>query len=376
MSTILDALRKVEEDNRTRSADARARLLSFPTRTDVDFSQRRRTPWIVGTGLVVAGFAAGAGLMLLEPRAPAPEGERSASQPPLALSGDKGLQPSAQLPAQPPGAIGETPAASAPTSIEIVVAPQPATPPFPSPSSPTAVPQAIPFPTQTALAEPKSQTPPASVSSKKPSPGVTPSRPGPSALSAFSPQSPAPVLEQFLAGEGAPPAQAPVPPSTGSEEDLRAYASTAFATQLEQLKEAAESARSAAGLSPDFQNDGSLEEESKDSPRPRAARARRAHRASRERTSSDNAPAPRVAARPNTPAVPAPTTSLPPNSSLNFLQWSPDPENRMAFIKVNGGPLTLAHEGDTVGGYTVVEIRRDAVELRSQDRTFMLQAEE
>jgi hypothetical protein len=67
---------------------------------------------------------------------------------------------------------------------------------------------------------------------------------------------------------------------------------------------------------------------------------------------------------------------LPPNSSLNFLQWSPDPENRMAFIKVNGGPLTLAHEGDTVGGYTVVEIRRDAVELRSQDRTFMLQAEE
>jgi len=33
---------------------------------------------------------------------------------------------------------------------------------------------------------------------------------------------------------------------------------------------------------------------------------------------------------------------------------------RLAFIKVDGGPLTLAHEGDTVAGYTVVEIRRDA----------------
>ncbi|MBI3800734.1 MAG: hypothetical protein HY268_27620 [Deltaproteobacteria bacterium] len=68
--------------------------------------------------------------------------------------------------------------------------------------------------------------------------------------------------------------------------------------------------------------------------------------------------------------------TMPPNTSLSFLQWSPEPDRRLAFIKINGGPLTLAHEGDTVEGYTVVEIRRDAVELNAKGRSFTLQAEE
>jgi hypothetical protein len=75
------------------------------------------------------------------------------------------------------------------------------------------------------------------------------------------------------------------------------------------------------------------------------------------------------------PATQAPASS-PPNSSLNFLQWSPDPGKRMVFIKVNGGPLTLAHEGDTVGGFTVVEIRQNSVELNLQGQNYTLQAEE
>jgi len=58
------------------------------------------------------------------------------------------------------------------------------------------------------------------------------------------------------------------------------------------------------------------------------------------------------------------------------LQWSPEPDRRLAFIKINGGPLTLAHEGDTVEGFTVVEIRRDAVELSSKGQRFTLQADQ
>ncbi|MGH7964687.1 MAG: hypothetical protein ACRERD_23225, partial [Candidatus Binatia bacterium] len=75
--------------------------------------------------------------------------------------------------------------------------------------------------------------------------------------------------------------------------------------------------------------------------------------------------------------VPPPVRSNPPpaNTSLSFLQWSPEPDKRMAFIRVNGGPLTLAHEGDTVAGYTVVEIRPNAVDLRSGEANFTLQVE-
>jgi hypothetical protein len=57
-----------------------------------------------------------------------------------------------------------------------------------------------------------------------------------------------------------------------------------------------------------------------------------------------------------------------------MLQWSPDPDKRIAFIKFNGGPMMLAHEGDTIEGYTVVEIRQDAVELRSGEKSMTLRA--
>jgi hypothetical protein len=66
----------------------------------------------------------------------------------------------------------------------------------------------------------------------------------------------------------------------------------------------------------------------------------------------------------------APTTSS--GTALSFLQWSSDPERRIAFLRVNGGPLTMAHEGDTIGGYTVVEIRQNAVELQSGETRMTL----
>src|SRR5262249_31065362 len=79
MSTILDALRKVEENQRTRSADARARLLSFPTRPSAYSPRHHRTPWIIGAGLAAASFAAGAGVMFWGPHSRAPQENQMAS---------------------------------------------------------------------------------------------------------------------------------------------------------------------------------------------------------------------------------------------------------------------------------------------------------
>jgi len=74
--------------------------------------------------------------------------------------------------------------------------------------------------------------------------------------------------------------------------------------------------------------------------------------------------------------MPSPTTetasTAASGTSLSFLQWSNEPDRRIAFLRVNGGPLTMAHEGDTVGGYTVVEIRQNEVELRSGETRMTL----
>jgi len=62
----------------------------------------------------------------------------------------------------------------------------------------------------------------------------------------------------------------------------------------------------------------------------------------------------------------------PANSAVSFLQWSPEAARRKAFVRVGGSPLTLVHEGDAIGGYTVVEIRPDAVALRSDTTRFQI----
>ncbi len=62
----------------------------------------------------------------------------------------------------------------------------------------------------------------------------------------------------------------------------------------------------------------------------------------------------------------------PANSAISFLQWSPESARRKAFVRVGGSPLTLVHEGDAIGGYTVVEIRPNAVALRSGATRFQL----
>lgn len=62
----------------------------------------------------------------------------------------------------------------------------------------------------------------------------------------------------------------------------------------------------------------------------------------------------------------------PAGSAVSFLQWSPEVAKRKAFVKVGDGPLTLVHEGDSVSGYTVVEIQQGRVALRSGTAHFYL----
>ena len=62
----------------------------------------------------------------------------------------------------------------------------------------------------------------------------------------------------------------------------------------------------------------------------------------------------------------------PANSAVSFLQWSPEAARRKAFVRVGGSPLALVREGDAIGGYTVVEIRPNAVALQSGTTRFQI----
>ncbi len=101
MSTILDALRKVEENQRTRSADARAQLLSSPSRPSAAASRQHRAPWIIGAGLALAGFAAGVGLMFWGPRSHGTEDSQMASATGGDVPSEKSAKPAMPAPAEP-----------------------------------------------------------------------------------------------------------------------------------------------------------------------------------------------------------------------------------------------------------------------------------
>jgi len=277
MSTILDALRKVEEENRARSSDARSQLLFSLTRTKTGAVRRLRVPWLVSAGLVLVGFAAGAGLMFWGPRSSVLEEGRRAEE----RNAEKGADTGAQVPVPPLArAAGETPPAPAPTPAEL--------PPVP--------PIAAMLPASAAL--PAQFTPPI--------PALTPEKEQATAAQGESIVQRSPFVSAAPTGQGIAATSKPTP----------AAASTLSGTQSGTLYEV----HAPAGTT------GVIE-----SPSPAQAGA-----------------------------------------TLSFLQWSSDPDKRIAFIKVNGGPLTLTHEGDTVGGFTVVQIRPDAVDLRSGETRLTL----
>ena len=63
-----------------------------------------------------------------------------------------------------------------------------------------------------------------------------------------------------------------------------------------------------------------------------------------------------------------------PDVVLALLQWSVEPEKRLAFIRVDGGPMLMVQEGDTVSGLSVERILEDAVEFRAGGATLRVRA--
>ncbi len=264
MSTILDALRKVEGDHRARTTDARARLLFSPTLSSFRRPRRQRTPWVIGAGLALSGFVAGVGVVFWKSSPQSGEGQLAGIPTQLAQPVSQSSTP-AEIPPATPSAplVGKTAQPALPSSI----APEP-------------------------LVQPRI----------------------PEATYELSADSFSPTVQRS-------PFIATIP---AAREVAAAPKSTPVPTPP------AQKTRSGP---PDFPATGDGGQTWSSTP------------------VLDPAPA---------------------HTSLSFLQWSPEPSKRLAFIKVNSGPLTLVQEGDSVGGFTVVEIRRDEVELRSGNSNFTL----
>ncbi len=309
MSTILDALRKLEEERRLRTADVRSRLLwssaHYTRPLKAQQSQLRLNKRLPGVlSIALTGFAAGAGFMLLRSDSPsrAPEQITPASFSFQASDGEQRTT----IPSPPPRAQASAKPVSSP------------------PPSQANVKEIAPSPAAALMSQP-------TVTSEGAATGAN-----------------------LTVGILPPPALSP-----GEEKDPTiASASTVqrspFVAPLPPPREAAVKPRPPTLATPTA------------SPPEVAAARDLPHR----RPPQSQPPATNAAQEPREAPL-----STPSGTSLSFLQWSSDPERRIAFLRVNGGPLTMAHEGDTVGGYTVVEIRQNAVELQSGETRITLRAQ-
>jgi len=304
MSTILDALRKIEEENRTRNANARTRLLMTPQRFDLRPPRRQRVSWLIGTGLIVGGIALGAGLMGWGWYA------RSTSAPVVTTANVLAPRAPTSTPAQTPAANPSPPEHVTPVAHPV------------GPPTPAAV--AKEEPTILVVAPPASRVAAADLA------GTVSTR-----ADEESPVQRSPFVNTSEPERIAPP---PVEPRVA----MKAKPAT------------------------------------KPTPTPRVPVEQEI--AARPPAESTPAPLEEGDVAEVTPSAPleegdvAETSPPPTPASVSFLQWSPEPEKRMAFIKVGDAPTALAHEGDTVNGVTVVKIRQGAVELQSGESRWTLKA--
>ena len=338
MSTILDALRKVEEEKRTQETDVRTRLLSSPPRFDLRAPRRSHVSSIVGGGLAIIGIICTAGLLLWHssdtasvvdvPSPPtntpqvAGEQSQSVSSPGPQLQRQAQPEPQPQNDAQAAAVIAKQQPRVAQVTPDAAAVPLPkeSTPVVSSPLSSTPP----------RIAETKPRYDPWSGGNLPKAASNTPGSPGtnvtPRSSEATVQRSPfvnSPPYDQTVA---------PSPPPPPSERRVTVAAPKPVR------------------------------------PRPQTS----------EKTGQTTPPA--TAGAPPLPSSPAPASdrgqesSSPSGASLSFLQWSSDPEKRVASIKVGTGPSTIAHEGDSVEGLTIVKIHPDAVEVRSGESHFLLKA--
>ncbi len=353
MSTILDALRKVEEEKRTHEADVRTRLLaSSSSRFDFRTRRRSRMPWVIGGGLILSGVLLGAGMVMLRTSGPSPA--------------EVAVVPSATM-------ISALPATNVSPQPPVgALQPPPSVPPQPQTANPLPVP----------VADSARQT----VETAKPPPQaqVTPNAPAialPKASRANIPAVPVPqpsVIENngsvatetsstYSPWHGGDPQATSVDSNAGRRGN--SPSPSADVVQRSPFVNTAPYDRivvpptppppSASRVTAKAPQRAPALDEKRSKPSPALAR--------RNEPTQSATPA-------RSPSAPENTGEPPPGTSLTFLQWSADPEKRVASIKVGTGPATLAHEGDSIDGITIEKIRPDAVELRSGESRYLLKA--
>ena len=61
-----------------------------------------------------------------------------------------------------------------------------------------------------------------------------------------------------------------------------------------------------------------------------------------------------------------------PKVALSFLQWSADPVRRFAFISIDGAPSQRVREGEVAAGLTVAAITKTGVQFKREGTSFMI----
>jgi len=61
-----------------------------------------------------------------------------------------------------------------------------------------------------------------------------------------------------------------------------------------------------------------------------------------------------------------------PKVALSFLQWSADPAKRFAFISIDGAPSQRVREGESAAGLTVAAITPGGVQFKREGQTFVI----
>ena len=333
MSTILDALRKVERE-REPSAEA---TLSGPV---ISPEVRRRRTFPVAAVVVCAlvGFSGGALLSWWTPsEAPVEMAALPAPPPPPDIA-----VPRPPLRAQPKAPVA-APAEKAAVDVPVAAAPPVPAPPAAAPT--VAAPAAAAAPAEPPT-RPAEASAPAVIAEKAPAPApAEASRPigeprdAGEKLAALDKQGSALEPSPFGAAREAtrdvvsnapktapavaPPLAVPAPP-------------TAPAGERDEL----------AAIAPAAPEAPALEAEPEPAPEPEAP----------AETLFDTGRSP-----PGAPKV-----------ALSFLQWSKDPARRFAFISIDGAPSQRVHEGEVAAGLTVAAITPTGVQFKREGTTFVI----
>ena len=327
MSTILDALRKVERE-RDPSSEA---ALDAPT---VSSEPRRRRSFPIGAVVACAlvGFGGGAilswwlpgsdsGVEVASLPEPPPPPDIAVPRPPLQAKPAAAAAPVEDDVGrmQPPGAPPAVPLPAAPP----VAAPPAAEPPAAQARSPIDGP---------AVALDKVPAPPAALPPKatipEGSPALAAIDPKASALepSPFKP-SREPVLGAATEPAKKPVAEAPRAPERREPQDLAALAP-------------------APAVEPDV---------------PTA-----------EEAAMDPDPEPEPESSPETLVDTGRSPPGAPKVALSFLQWSTDPARRFAFISIDGAPTQRVREGEVAAGMTIAAITPNGVQFRREGTVFVI----